>query len=130
MDNCDLKYKSESRSFATTNVTVSALHSIFGIDPSSACWLRDVPDTYIFPDESGAFPTLGSCCFYNVEVGATKRTEVSISSDESLDEFTAAYHKAIGTKNKRQRKSLNKGSKGKGPRAVPGAKAGTSGIDS
>lgn len=119
MENCEIHSGSEHRTFATKNVTVSALVSVFGIDPDSTCWLKDLGDTYVFPDENGCFPTLEGFGMYDIEIGA-KQKRAHQSSDESDEDLLQSAFQLAGSKKGRKKSSL--GGKGKGKRAVPSSR--------
>jgi hypothetical protein len=131
MENCEIKYGSVYRNFATKNVTVAALVAVFGIEPSCSCWLKDLSETYVFPNEIGTFPTLDGFAMYDVEVGTMKQKRSQDSSDDdnsSDSEFKSTAYKLateLGRKSKGKGKAqLPKA--GKGKRAVPTSKAGPS----
>lgn len=122
MENCDVKYNDCSRTLATKNVTASALRSLFSLPGNASWWLKDLSDTYVFPDESGIFPTLDPFVTYYVEVRLSQEEEsrtgskhrrskhiLSVSDESSEDDFRqTAYRLSVvgkkgGKKNDRSR---------------------------
>ena len=75
MENCDNKYKDCSRTLATKNVMVSALRSLFSLPGNASLLLKDLSDTYMFPDKNGIFPTLDPFVTYYAKVGPSQEEE-------------------------------------------------------
>lgn len=122
MENCDVKYNDCSRTLATKNVTASALRSLFSLPGNASWWLKDLSDTYVFPDENGIFQTLDPFVTYYVEVRLSQEEEsrtgskhrrskhiLSVSDESSEDDFRqTAYRLSVvgkkgGKKNDRSR---------------------------
>ena len=91
MENCDVKYKDCSRTLATKNVTASALRSLFSLPGNASLWLKDLSDTYVFPDENGIFPTLDPFVTYYVEVGPSQEEESRTGSKRRRSKDVGAY---------------------------------------
>ena len=72
MENCDVKFGDACRTLATRNVTAKAIVALFGLHATASIWLKDMTDTYVFPDENGLFPVLDSFATYHVEVGPSR----------------------------------------------------------
>ena len=66
MENCDVKFGDACQT--TRNVTAKAIVALFVLHATASIWLKDVTDTYVFPDENGLLPVLDPFATYHVEV--------------------------------------------------------------
>ena len=146
MENCDIKFGDACRTLATRNVTAKAIVALFGVHATASIWLKDMTDTYVFPDENGLFPVLDPFATYHVEVGPSrdqesqtgkrvKRLNYLSLSEESLDDDLqrSAYKLSVASAGKSASKKKLKDQKGRrhgGKRPVPSTAASATCTDS
>ena len=114
MENCDVKFGDACRTLATRNVTAKAIVALFGLHATASIWLKDMTDTYVFPDENGLFPVLEPFATYHVEVGPSRDQEsrtgkrvkrlnnyLSLSEESSDDDLQrSAYRLSVASAGK------------------------------
>ena len=140
MENCDVKFSDACRTLATRNVTAKAIDALFGVHATASIWLKDMTDTYVFPDENGLFPVLDPFATYHVEVGPSRDQEshtgkrvkrlhnyLSLSEESSDDDLQrSAYRLSVASAGKSASKKKLKDQKGRrhgGKRPVPSTAA-------
>ena len=140
MENCDVKFSDACRTLATRNVTAKAVDALFGVHATASIWLKDMTDTYVFPDENGLFPVLDPFATYHVEVGPSRDQEshtgkrvkrlnnyLSFSEESSVDDLQrSAYKLSVASAGKSASKKKLKDQKGRrhgGKRPVPSTAA-------
>lgn len=136
MENRDVKFSDACRTLATRNVTAKAIDALFGVHATASIWLKDMTDTYVFPDENGLFPVLDPFATYHVEVGPSQDQEshtgkrvkrlnnyLSFSEESSVDDLQrSAYKLSVASAGKSASKKKLKDQKGRrhgGKRPVP-----------
>ena len=67
-------------------VTAKAIVALFGLHATASIWLKDMTDTYVFPDENGLFPVLDPFATYHVEVGPSRDQESTYIHTYIFDE--------------------------------------------
>lgn len=140
MENCDVKFGDACRTLSTRNVTTKAVVALFGLHATASMWLKDMTDTYVFPDENGLFPVLDPFATYHVEVGPSRDQEshtgkrvkrlhnyLSLSEESSDDDLQrSAYRLSVASAGKSASKKKLKDQKGRrhgGKRPVPSTAA-------
>ena len=142
MENCDVKFSDACRTLSTRNVTAKAIVALFGLHPTASIWLKDMTDTYVFPDENGLFPVLDPFATYHVEVVPSRDHEshtgkrvkrlnnyLSLSEESSDEDLQrSAYRLSVASAGKSASKKKLKDQKGRrhgGKRPVPSTAAST-----
>ena len=139
MENCDIKFGDACRTLSTRNVTAKAIVALFGLHATASICLKDMTDTYVFPDENGLFPVLDPFATYHVKVGPSwdkeshtgKRVKrlnnyLSSSEESSDDDLQrSAYRLSVASAGKSASKKLKdqKGRRHGRKRPVPSTAA-------